>query len=136
MKKHQRTLIDYRFMEARESLEEARVLLREKMSNRSVTNRLYYAMFYAVLALLQDKQISSSKHSGIIALFDREFVKKKIFDKKLSKALHRAFELRQKADYMEHTVISDSDVTELMLMTTDFLYAAENFCLAKDDSIK
>jgi len=66
MKEHQRALIDYRLTEARESLEEAKVLLREKMSNRSVINRLYYAMFYAVLAILQDKQIGSSKHSGVI----------------------------------------------------------------------
>jgi uncharacterized protein (UPF0332 family) len=37
-------------------------------------NRLYYAMFYAVLALLQEKEMGTSKHSGAIALFDREFV--------------------------------------------------------------
>ena len=110
MKEHQRALIDYRLTEARESLEEAKVLLREKMSNRSVINRLYYAMFYAVLAILQDKQIGSSKHSGVIAVFDREFVKTRIFDKKLSKALHRAFELRQKGDYMESTAILDGDI--------------------------
>ena len=110
MKEHQRALIDYRLTEARESLEEAKVLLREKMSNRSVINRLYYAMFYAVLAISQDKQIGSSKHSGVIAVFDREFVKTRIFDKKLSKALHRAFELRQKGDYMESTAILDGDI--------------------------
>ncbi len=45
------------------------------MSNRSVMNRLYYVMFYAALAMLQDKEIGSSKHSGVIAVFDREFVK-------------------------------------------------------------
>ena len=61
--------------EARESLAEAKVLLREKMSNRSVMNRLYYTMFYAVPAVMQDKQIGASKHSDVIAAFDREFVK-------------------------------------------------------------
>jgi uncharacterized protein (UPF0332 family) len=131
MTEHQRALIDYRLAEARESLEEAKVLLREKMSNRSVMNRLYYAMFYAVLALLQDKQLSSSKHSGVIAVFDREFVKTEIFDKKLSKVLHRAFELRQRGDYMENTVISDSDVEDIMLLTAEFLSSAEEFLSAK-----
>jgi uncharacterized protein (UPF0332 family) len=61
-------------------------------------NRLYYAMFYAVLALLQAKHLGTSKHSGAIALFDREFVKTGIFPKELSMALHRAFALRQKGD--------------------------------------
>jgi len=68
-------LIRYRLSQARDSLREADVLLREGMSYRSVMNRLYYAMFYALLALLQDKQVGTSKHSGAISLFDREFVK-------------------------------------------------------------
>ena len=131
MKEHEQTLVEYRLTEARESLAEAKVLLREKMSNRSVMNRLYYTMFYAVLAVMQDKQIGASKHSGVIAAFDREFVKNMIFDKIFSKALHRAFELRQKGDYMENTVISDNDVEELMLTATDFLYAVESFLSTK-----
>ncbi len=44
-------LIQYRLKEADESLKEAEVLLREGMSMRAVMNRMYYAMFYAVLAL-------------------------------------------------------------------------------------
>jgi hypothetical protein len=47
------TLIQYRLSQARESLKEADVLLREGMSRRSVMNRLYYAVFYALLGLLQ-----------------------------------------------------------------------------------
>ncbi len=49
-------LIRYRLEQARDSLKEADVLMAAGMSLRSVMNRLYYAMFYAVLALLQDKQ--------------------------------------------------------------------------------
>lgn len=75
MKEHQQVLIDYRLTEARESLAEAKVLLREKMSNRAIMNRLYYAMFYTVLAILQTKRIGISKHAGVISTFDREFVK-------------------------------------------------------------
>ncbi len=87
-------LIKYRLKQADDSIEEAKVLLKEKMSQRAVMNRLYYAMFYTVLALLQEKQIRTSKHIGAISLFDREYIKTGIFDKKLSKILHRAFELR------------------------------------------
>lgn len=45
MKKDIAVLIKYRLNQARESLEEARALLKESMSFRSVMNRLYYAMF-------------------------------------------------------------------------------------------
>lgn len=114
-------LIRYRLQEADDSINEARVLLKEGMSMRAVMNRLYYAMFYAVSALLQEKQIGTSKHSGAISLFDREFIKKGIFDKELSKVLHRAFELRQKGDYMEQAEVTKEDVDELFPKVMDFV---------------
>lgn len=97
------------------------------MSLRSVMNRLYYAMFYAVLALLQDKQAGTSKHSGAISLFDREFIKTEIFDKKFSKALHRAFELRQKGDYMEQTEVTKQDIDEIRPEAVEFVERAESY---------
>lgn len=120
-----RDLSDYRLSQARETLREADVLLREGMSLRSVMNRLYYAMFYTVLALLQTKQLGTSKHSGAISLFDREFVKPGIFPRELSKALHRAFELRQKGDYLEEAEITDSDIEELRPLAEDFVDKAK-----------
>jgi len=94
----QHELCVWRLAQGRDSLLEARVLQEAGMSRRSVVNRLYYAMFYAVLALLQTKQLGTSKHSGVIALFDREFVKTGQVPREFSKVLHRAFELRQKGD--------------------------------------
>lgn len=120
-----RELCEYRISQARETIREADVLMREGMSLRSVMNRLYYAMFYAVLALLQTKQIGTSKHSGAIALFDREFVKTGVFPKELSKALHRAFELRQKGDYMEEAEITSADVEELRPLAEEFVNRVE-----------
>ncbi len=127
MKEELRALIEYRLREAEESIEEAKVLLKEGMSNRAVMNRLYYAMFYAVLALLQEKQLGTSKHTGAISLFDREFVKKGVFDKELSKTLHRAFELRQKGDYMEEVELTDEDVEEMFPKVMDFVKKIKNY---------
>jgi len=63
-------------------------------------------MFYAVLSLLAIGEHQVSKHSGVITIFDREFVKKGIFEQELSKWLHEAFDLRQRADYTEMFSIS------------------------------
>jgi uncharacterized protein (UPF0332 family) len=82
MKEKYLTLIKYRLDQADDCINEAEVLLNENMNLRSVMNRLYYAMFYAVLALLQEKQLGTSKHIGVISLFDKEYVKSNIFDKK------------------------------------------------------
>jgi uncharacterized protein (UPF0332 family) len=121
MKEELLALIKYRLKEADASIEEARVLLREGMSLRAVMNRLYYSMFYAVLAVLQEKQLGTSKHMGAIAMFDREFIKSGIFDKEMSKALHRAFELRQKGDYMEEAEVARADVDEMFPKAIGFV---------------
>ena len=53
-----------RIQQAEESLEEAEYLFDGIKSPRSVINRAYYAMFYAILALLIFEKFGSSKHSG------------------------------------------------------------------------
>jgi uncharacterized protein (UPF0332 family) len=68
---------------------------------RGAINRAYYAMFYALLALLATKQLGASKHSGALALLDREFVKPGLFSTDLSRALWLAFDRRQPHDYGE-----------------------------------
>ncbi|MBI4848075.1 MAG: HEPN domain-containing protein [Nitrospirae bacterium] len=128
VKKELVDLIQYRLKQAHDSLEEARILLKEGMSKRAVINRLYYAMFYAVLALLQEKQMGTSKHIGAISLFDKEFIKTGVFDKDLSKTLHRAFELRQKGDYMELMDIGQEDVQEIFPKAVVFVEKVER-CL-------
>lgn len=127
MTDNRKTLIEYRLTQARDSLREADILNQSGMSLRSVMNRLYYAMFYAVLALLQNKEMGTSKHSGAISIFDREYIKAGIFPREMSKALHRAFELRQKADYMEETEVMPEDIAEIRPLAEQFVTAAEKF---------
>lgn len=132
MKDEVRALIRYRLKEADDSIAEAKVLLKENMSLRVVANRLYYAMFYAVLALLQEKGLGTSKHIGAISLFDREFIKSGgIFDKEMSKTLHRAFELRQKGDYMEGVEVTKEDVDEIFPKTMDFVEKVKKYLSQK-----
>ena len=125
MKQEGIALIDYRIKQARESIQEAKVLRGQGMSNRSVMNRLYYAMFYAVLALLQEKQLGTSKHYGAISLFDREFVKSGLIDTEYSKALHKAFILRQKGDYLEEAEVSLADIEEIFPQAESFVGLVE-----------
>jgi len=54
----------YRMARARETLEDARILAEKGRWNACV-NRLYYACFYAVSALLVRDGLSSSKHAGV-----------------------------------------------------------------------
>lgn len=79
-----RELMLFRLKQAKETLDEAEVLLRQGYYRGSI-NRSYYAMFYGVLALAVTRQESFTKHSGAIAFFDRDYIKTGIFEKDYSR---------------------------------------------------
>jgi uncharacterized protein (UPF0332 family) len=117
-------LIAYRLQEAKEAREEAEILLHNGKL-RGATNRVYYAMFYAALALLASKQLTASKHSGVISLFHKEFVKTGLISPETAKFLDIAFDLRNKIDYREFVVPDESVVQELLKESEIFIEAVE-----------
>ena len=94
---HIKDLIDYRIEKAQETLHDARILANEKRWNTCV-NRLYYACFYVVSALLASKGLSSSKHTGIRSLFNKNFVKTGLVRKDAARIYNDLFERRQESD--------------------------------------
>ena len=113
MKEEREVLVQYRLEQAEESLESAQLLLDNKKYRPSVS-RSYYGMFYAILTLLAIEGRHTSKHSGAIAMFNREFVKKGMLDKNFSRWLQEAFDLRQRADYREMFSISYKRTKEVL----------------------
>jgi uncharacterized protein (UPF0332 family) len=120
-----RALIQYRLDRAHESLNDARLMLAQKGSYAGVINRAYYAMFYAALALLITVDRGSSKHQGVIALFDENFIKQNILPKELGKLLHRAFEMRQAGDYRDLLVVTDEQAIDAVNSAEKFVNAIE-----------
>ena len=118
-------LLRYRMEQAHETLREAEILLSES-ALRGTISRAYYAMFYAVLALLATKQLGTSKHSGALALFDREFVKTGVFPRELSRSLHLAYDRRQTHDYGEMVRVHRSIAEETMGDAMTFVAAVES----------
>lgn len=121
-----RDLMHYRLEQAHETLREA-IVLRDAAAYRGALNRAYYAMFYALLGLLATRQLGTSKHSGAIALFDREFVKTGLFSSDLSRALHLAFDRRQVHDYGEMIEIDAETVNRTIADATAFVTAVEQY---------
>ena len=125
MKEERQALIEYRLEQADESLDSAQILLDHDKFRPSVS-RSYYAMFYAVQALLIQKKIISSKHSGVIALFNREFVKNDIFDRQFSRWLQEAFDLRQRADYREMFTVTGERAKSILDKARIFVMEIKN----------
>lgn len=95
------TLFMYRLQEAEETLEDAKQMLEGNCSPRSIVNRAYYAMFYAVLALFIRFETvhRTSKHSGIIGIFNKEFIHTGKIEIRFAKMLNKVFEARLEGDY-------------------------------------
>lgn len=98
----------WRIEKAEKTFLEGEKLLALGLYNGAI-NRFYYAAFHAVRALLATKQLDSSKHSGVIALFNREFVKPGIVSKETGKILSTTFSLRSEADYDDFTTFDFAD---------------------------
>ncbi len=62
-------------------------------------SRAYYAMFYAARALLLTRNVRRSKHSGVLAAFNSEFVQGGNVPAELFALLRDGFEDRAEGDY-------------------------------------
>lgn len=107
---HTEALIKYRIERAEETYNEA-LLMRTGEHWNACANRLYYACFYAVSALLAKYGLTSGKHSGIKSLFNQHIINKKILDKSRGKLYNQLFEARQEGDYVDF-VSFDRDLVE------------------------
>ncbi len=120
-------LIQYRMDQAREALDDARFLLSGGRGIGGVVNRAYYGMFYAALALMQTRGTIPTKHTGVIGIFDVEFVQQGHFSKSHSEWFHRAFDLRQSADYRIRKIPSIEETQELLDRADAFISAVGDF---------
>lgn len=98
MSEERETLTRYRIERARETLAEADLMAQADHWNACV-NRLYYACFYAVTALLLKHSLSASRHSGVRSLLNRHFVRTGAITTELGLLYGDLFEGRQQGDY-------------------------------------
>ena len=121
-------LVLYRTELSRESIRAAEIMLKNEMPAFSM-NRVYYSMFYAVQALLIERGVSFSKHSQVKGYFNREFVKAGVLPIEMGKLYNKAFEYRQKFDYVDFAV-PDRE------MVKEYIDKAKWFCVEIDDYLK
>jgi hypothetical protein len=124
-------LISYRLERASESLRAARIMLENGMLTFSM-NRVYYAMFYSVQALLVSRKVSFSKHGQVKAYFNREMIKTGIFPTEMGRLYNKAFEYRQKFDYIDFSSPDREIVSEYLEKAIDFVSNIQEYLHQKD----
>ena len=105
-------LIKYRIEQAEETIEEVDLLL-ENNKLRAALSRIYYGIFYAVLALALKYDFKTSRHQKLIGWFNREFIHSGIIDLEYGKILRKAYQYRTEGDYEAIHNYTHKEVVEL-----------------------
>ncbi len=109
MDNEQISLAKYRLEKSLSCIEAAELNFENKAYETSL-NRSYYAIFHSVRAVLALDGVDRKKHSGVIAYFQQNYIKTGIFDKKFSRMISDAFDVRMDSDYEDFFVYSHDDV--------------------------
>lgn len=116
------TLVRYHIAQARDALSDAELLLREGRWKAGV-NRLYYACFYAVTAVLLAEGRSSAKHGGVRSLFHRYLVKTGRVPREFGVLYDTLFENRLRADYEAFVEFDEHEVAPWLVDAERFVAA-------------
>lgn len=106
-------LSKYRFETSLEDLDDAKIMF-DNGRYKNTLNRAYYSIFHAIKSVTALDGFDSSKHSGIIAFFNQNYVKTGIFSKEMSKIIRAASENREKADYHDFYIASKEEAEKQM----------------------
>lgn len=84
-------------------------------------NRLYYACFYAVTAVLQRDGKQFRRHSAVKAEFARAYFKTGRIETKWYKFYQKLFDDRQEGDYIPTVVFDKPSVSERLSQAKEFV---------------
>jgi uncharacterized protein (UPF0332 family) len=122
-------LIKYRIQQAYDTVAEVEFQIANNYLNTAVT-RIYYGMFYILLALALKHNFKTSKHQQLIGWFNKEFVKSGKVDTRLGSIIHKAFEDRTDSDYGIFVEFEKAEVQKKLEEMKEFIIKIEKFISA------
>lgn len=113
-------IVAYRMEKAIATAKEAEAVYTLKYWSLAA-NRLYYAAYYASVALLIHSQIEAATHKGVIRMIGQTFVKNGLLNKEDGSLLGRLFSMRQTGDYEDFFDWEENDVKPLISKVKDYI---------------
>ncbi len=120
--------INYRISRAHDTFNDAKIMA-DNGSWNSCVNRLYYASFYIVHALLILHNLEAKTHSGTKRLFFLEFVKKGNVSRAFGKLYSDLFEWRNEGDYADFIEFDEGFIKPIIYKTKDFIDQIEKLII-------
>ena len=115
-----------RLEKAFQTLSSAKLLLAHD-DFASACNRAYYSVFHAMRSVLALDEIDDHKHSHLISVFRKDYLKTGILDRSLSDIIGSAFEVRNSSDYEDFWIINKADAREQVENAEIFLNVIESY---------
>ena len=104
-----RAVVEFRIEKSLRALEQAKGVVTLKYWE-TIANRLYYAVYNAVSALLIANGDTAQTHNGVIHLFGLKFIKTGILPTEAGRLYHKLFTMRQTGDYDDTYGLAEEDV--------------------------
>ena len=119
-------LAGYRLEKAKEMLSAAESNL-EIEEYKTSLNRSYYAVFHAMRAANVLKGFDSSKHSGVIAFFTKEYLKTDILDRDMAVIIKGSSHCREKSDYDDFYIAGRKEAEKQFNNAKQFVQKVEEY---------
>ena len=87
----------------------------------TAANRLYYAAYYAVSALLVSYKYEASTHNGVIQMFGKAFIKSKVLERRYGTIFNQLFSLRMTGDYEDRRFLDIEENVKPLIEPTKVL---------------
>ena len=117
----------YRLERAKETLKSAKILCIEVKDYTSANNRAYYAIFYAIRAVLALEEVDFKRHKDVIAYFNQHYIKNEIFSRNLGSKIAQAQRVREDSDYDDKYQISLEKTEQQIKIAEEVIGEVEKF---------
>lgn len=117
-------IVVYRLGKANRLLHDVNVLIENELWNSAI-NRMYYACFHAVSALLIKNGIKVKTHMGVRQAFGLHFVKTGMIPLEFGRVFSRIYDKRQSSDYDDFIEFTKEEVEKLYPQIKIFVQAVE-----------
>ena len=118
-------LIKNRIEQAENTIHEISILITNGLYKTAV-NRIYYGMFYMLLALALKYNFKTSKHRQLIGWFNQNFIKPGKINTKYGKMINYAFENRSDSDYGIFVEFTKEEVEQMHKEMKSFIDELKN----------
>jgi len=119
-------LMKYRLGRSKEDIEAAKLLIKNN-SLYGANNRVYYAVFHAILAVQSNDNINSKRHGQIIGEFNRNYIKTNIFPKDLGRQIDKIQSIRHSSDYDDFYIPDKQETKQNIKIAEEIVKVAEKY---------